>query len=186
MPHAYLCCCKDNVDFSFFLGMGLVVLSLSSCFVGDTRHILSGIYGALVSGILIFGAKQRNPTAILVWMVFAIVGLIGLIVVSVLAIIALFGVSSDPSPDPDINVFVITADFLILLSCFGGDISHILDVIYEVLESEFLELGYNLLTFAVIFAILTGVFMLFQIWTILVAKRVRVEIQRGGTGYSPL
>ena len=80
------CCCKDNVEASFVLGIVLAVLSLVSCF-GQGWNILYGIYGALVYGILIFGAKKRNPTAILVWMVFAIIDVVWAIVVVVLAII---------------------------------------------------------------------------------------------------
>ena len=38
------------------------------------------------------------------------------------------------------------------------------------------------LAFAVIFAIIAGVFILFEIWTIIVAKRARAEIHNEATG----
>ena len=122
------CCCKDNVEASFVLGIVLAVLSVLSCF-GDKGN---GIYGVLISGILIFGAKQRNPTAIFIWMVFAIIGVVWLVVVAVIAIISLLAVSS-----------------------------HI--------------------TFVIIFVIFVGALILFEIWTIIVAKRAREEIQGEGT-----
>ena len=88
------CCCKDNVEASFVLGIVLAVLSILSCF-GDKGN---GIYGVLISGILIFGANQRNPTAILVWMVLTIIGVIWDIwviwVVGLKPILAPFFVSS--------------------------------------------------------------------------------------------
>merc|ERR1712223_663511 len=93
------CCCKDNVQACFVLGIVSGVLSLLLCLDGYKSHIIYGIFGTLVSGILIFGAKQRNPTAILVWMVFTIIGVIGLIVLSLLAIFAVLVVSSNPHID---------------------------------------------------------------------------------------
>ena len=81
-----LCYCKDNVEASFVLGIILVFLNLLS-FLGliiwqwPWQYILLGIFGALVSGVLMFGAKKRNHTAILIWMVFAIIGVVCLTVV---------------------------------------------------------------------------------------------------------
>ena len=77
------CCCKDNVQACFVLGIILVVLNLLSSFGlifacisdgGMYPYLLIGIFGALVSGLLIFGAKKRNHTAIFIWIILNIIG----------------------------------------------------------------------------------------------------------------
>ena len=90
------CCCKDYVQASFVLGIILAVLNLLTCFKkeGEFENILHGIYGALIFAIVIFGVKMRNPTSILVWMVFAIIDVVWLIVAAVVAIIVITGSSS--------------------------------------------------------------------------------------------
>ena len=137
------CCSKDYVQASFVLGIVLAVLSLLTCFGGGRGTIIHGIFWALISGILIFGAKMRNPTAILVWMVFAIIEVVWLIVVAVMAIIAAIAVSGVASQH-NLNA--------------GGSIA-----IY------------------IVFIIFVGALILFKIWTIIVAKKAREEIQVGGT-----
>ena len=89
------CCCKDNVQASLVLGIIFEVLSLILICIGAsertdpdgerTKNLLYGIYGALISGILILGAILRNPTVILIWMVLA---LIGVVLCPVLAVFA--------------------------------------------------------------------------------------------------
>ena len=100
------CCCKDNVQACFVLGIILVVLNLLSCFgfIWNAEllpYCLIGIFGALVSGILIFGAKKRNRIAILVWIVFAIIGVVVLIAFAVIAIMVMIAVSSNDPDDDD-------------------------------------------------------------------------------------
>jgi len=138
-------CCKDNVQACFVLGIVFAGLNVLFCLFGDASHILSGIYGALVSGILIYGAHKRNRTAILIWMVLTIIGVIGLIVVSVLAII-----------------FVSDSEFV---SEFDTEI----------------DAGDGL-GIVVLSVIIAGIFILFDIWTIIVAKRARAEIHKEATG----
>ena len=60
------CCCKDNVQASFVIGIVLAVL----CVIGiaidfSPLGICLAIVGALIHCILIFGAHKRNRTAIL-------------------------------------------------------------------------------------------------------------------------
>jgi len=138
-------CCKDNVQACFVLGMVFAGLNILFCLFGDASHILSGIYGALVSGILIYGAHKRNRTAILIWMVLTIIGVIGLIVVSVLAIIFVSDSEFVSEFDTEID---------------AGD-------------------GVGIVVLSVIIA---GIFILFDIWTIIVAKRARAEIHKEATG----
>jgi len=121
-------------------------LNILFCLFGDASHILSGIYGALVSGILIYGAHKRNRTAILIWMVLTIIGVIGLIIASVWVIYAILFVS-DTLDELDIDI---DAD--------------------------------DGLGLAVLSVIIAGIFILFEIWTIIVAKRARAEIHKEATG----
>jgi len=94
-------CCKDNVQASFVNGIFLAVWSLLTfvltCYFSPFLRIFVpilfiiyttyGIFGVFISGILIFGAKQQNPTAILVWIGFAIIGVIAFAVWAVITIV---------------------------------------------------------------------------------------------------
>jgi len=158
------CCCKDNVQACFVYGIVSIIgklftlcmafwllymhqgvelhaISATQLLKMDTRttihieRILLAIYGMLVSGLLIFGAKKRDPTAILIWMVFAILGLVVLIAVAVLAnMVGLPFIFITSHPEMFTNTMII------------------------------------------IFDILIGACILFEIWTINVAKRARKEI----------
>ena len=56
-----------------------------------------GIYGALIDGILVLGASKENNTAILVWIVFAILECVGLAFMMGLVLFALLVVgASEP------------------------------------------------------------------------------------------
>ena len=81
------CCCKSNVKASFILGIVFVVLSLLGCLGGDLQSIIGGIVGALINGILVFGAHKRNSTAILVWIILAIIQCIVFVIFGILAIL---------------------------------------------------------------------------------------------------
>ena len=140
------CCCKDNIEASSVLGIiytfVCLVLFIGTAATSDESSerytwLVYGVYGSLVSGLLIFGAKRRNPTAILVWMFFAIIGVILLIILFVL-VAMLTAVVHDPAHG-DIHMSVY------------------------------------------MFMILYVAFILFQIWTIIVAKRAREEIQGEGS-----
>ena len=88
------CCCESNVKAAFVLGIIFIVLSILNCFKkdedgGHLYNIIGGIIGVLINGLLVFGAHTRNSTAILVWMVLAIIECIILGIVIVLFIIAI-------------------------------------------------------------------------------------------------
>ena len=88
-----LCCCATNVEAAFVLGIVLAVLNGLSCFNEDPEVIANGIIGAVIHCTLIFGAHKRNSTAILVWMVLAILSCIGLAIIAILGIIGITGIA---------------------------------------------------------------------------------------------
>ena len=152
------CCCATNVKAAFVLGIVLAVLSALSCFnievslgklylyfdkgQGEMADgmIANGIIGALIHCILIFGAHTRNKTAILVWMILAILACIGVAIIAILGVVALGGVSA-------------------LAGAHAGAAA-----------------AGQVAVFAIVFiAFMIGI-ILFQIWTIIVAKNARKEI----------
>ena len=87
------CCCESNVKAAFVLGIIFIVLCILNCFNQNEDgeylyNIIGGIVGALINGLLVYGAHTRNSTAILVWMVLAIIECICLCVITVLFVIA--------------------------------------------------------------------------------------------------
>ena len=123
------CCCATNVKAAFVLGIVLAVLSLIGCGNGS-NGIINGIIGVIIHCVLIFGAHTRNSTAILVWMVLAILSSIGYAILAVLGVIAIAHAGAAVAA--------------------GG--------------------------VAVVFIIFMIGIILFQIWTIIVAKNARKEI----------
>ena len=65
-------CCKTNVEAIFTLGIFNVVLNIFPCF-GGSHNFVTGIMGVMISGLLVFGAYNRNSTAISLWMILAII-----------------------------------------------------------------------------------------------------------------
>ena len=125
------CCCATNVKAAFVLGIVLAVLSLIGCGNGS-NGIINGIIGVIIHCILIFGAHTRNSTAILVWMVLAILSCIGYVILVVLGVIAI----------ADAGAGAAAAGVVVFIVFMVGII-------------------------------------LFQIWTIIVAKNARKEIEAG-------
>ena len=87
------CCCETNVKAAYVIGIIFAILSVVLCFgVGFGFDLLLSVPILLIflaSLVLIFGGYKRNSTAILIWMVFAIILLIGVVIlaISVLVII---------------------------------------------------------------------------------------------------
>ena len=124
------CCCATNVKAAFILGIVLAVLSFLAC-VGKMQGVIaSGIISGLIHCILVFGAHTRNSTAILVWMVLAILSCIGYVILVVLGVIAIADAGAAAA---GVVVFIV---------------------------------------------FMVGI-ILFQIWTIIVAKNARKEIEAG-------
>ena len=83
------CCCESNVKAAKVLGIIFIVICILNCFNEneDGEHfynIIGGIVGVLIDGLLVYGAHARNSTAILVWIVLAIIECICLKVVVLL------------------------------------------------------------------------------------------------------
>ena len=87
------CCCATNVKAAFVLGIVLAVLSFLGCAGKMQGVIAGGIMSGLIHCILVFGAHKRNSTAILVWMVLAILSCIGLAIMAILGIIGIAGIA---------------------------------------------------------------------------------------------
>ena len=151
------CCCATNVKAALVLGIVLAVLSaLVSCFNIEVSlgwlyiylhrgqgALAIGMISALIHCILIFGAHTRNKTAILVWMILAILACIGVAIIAILGVVALGGVSA-------------------LAGAHAGAAA-----------------AGQVAVFAIVFiAFMIGI-ILFQIWTIIVAKNARKEIDAG-------
>ena len=86
------CSCENNVETAFKLGIALVILSLVYC-VGMDQYgnrenfILSGLIEAMINGLLVYGADNRNSTAIAIWIILASADLGGICIFIVLVII---------------------------------------------------------------------------------------------------
>ena len=124
--------CATNVQTAFVLGIVLAVLSLIGCGNGS-NGIIKGIIDVIIHCILIFGAHTRNSTAILVWMVLAILSCIGYVILVVLGVIAIADAGAAGAAAAGVVVFIV---------------------------------------------FMVGI-ILFQIWTIIVAKNARKEIEAG-------
>jgi len=126
------CCCATNVKAAFVLGIVLAVLSLLGCGNGN-NGIINGIIGGIIHCVLIFGAHTRNSTAILVWMVLAILSCIGDTILAVLGVVEIAGAAGAEGEAQAVGAVIVFIVFMI------------------------------------------GI-ILFQIWTIIVAKNARKEI----------
>ena len=128
------CCGATNVKAAFVLGIVLAVLSLIGCGNGS-NGIINGIIGVIIHCVLIFGAHTRNSTAILVWMVLAILSCIGYAILAVVSVILIAVAGAEYGP--------------------GGVVVLVVFIVFMI-----------------------GI-ILFQIWTIIVAKNARKEIEAG-------
>ena len=133
------CCCATNVKAAFVLGIVLAVLSLIGCGNGS-NGIINAIFGVIIHCVLIFGAHTRNSTAILVWMVLAVLSCIGYAILTVLGVVAIARLNAYASA----------------YSAAGDAVA-----------------------FIVVFIVIMIGMILFQIWTIIVAKNARKEIEAG-------
>jgi hypothetical protein len=72
-----------------------------------------GIVYSLISAILIYGARARNRTAILVWICFAILECIGLVITTITVCLS-FGSEFDKNDENDENESVLFIIFILL------------------------------------------------------------------------
>ena len=130
------CCCATNVNAAFVLGIVLAALSFIGLANGQ-YGIINGIIGVIIHCVLVFGAHTRNSTAILVWMILAILSCIGYAILTVVGVAAIAGAGAATGA--------------------GGEAVGV----------------------AVVFIIFMIGIILFQIWTIIIAKNARREIEAG-------
>ena len=130
------CCCATNVKAAFVLGIVLTALSFID-FANGKNGIINGIIGVIIDCILIFGAHTRNSTAILVWMILAILSCIGSAILAIFGVIEIAGAGAA-----------------------AGAAGEAVGV-------------------AIVFIVFMIGIILFQIWTIIIAKNARKEIEAG-------
>ena len=92
MPYASkFVCCKTNVEAAHIIGLFFMFLSLFACLpafsIKDKKimiaEIVTCISTAFVNWILVYGAENRNRSALLVWIILQIIGLVALIIVGI-------------------------------------------------------------------------------------------------------
>ena len=85
------CCCETNVKAAYVIGIIFAILSVVLCFgVGFGFDLLLSVPILLIflaSLVLIYGGYKRNRTAILIWMVFAIILLIGVVILAIAGLV---------------------------------------------------------------------------------------------------
>ena len=83
----------SNVQTAYIIGKGLFIISLLGCFMSflsaNFGRIFIDAFNALEACILIFGAKKRNNSAILLWMVMAFIHLIAVILALIFSILCI-------------------------------------------------------------------------------------------------
>ena len=87
------CCCESNVRAAFVLGIIFIILGIGNCLINDEDfhgylyNNIRGIIGVLINVPLVYGAHTRNSTAILIWIISAIVECICLLISTILSVI---------------------------------------------------------------------------------------------------
>ena len=87
------CCCETNVKASYVIGIVIAILSVVLCFgvgVGFGFNLLLSVPILLIflaSLVQIYGGYKRNSTAILIWMVFAIILLIVVVILTIIGLV---------------------------------------------------------------------------------------------------
>ena len=108
---------------AFVCGIILVVLNLLLCFQGDFKSIVQGIVFACINSILVIGVHNQNRTAILIWMILAIIGIIILTIVFIIMVIWI-GIPNHGSFQVGLFFFYAwyssTIIFTIVTTCFAG------------------------------------------------------------------
>ena len=72
-------CFVNDVKGAYILGILFIFLNIMICFEGHGLYISTGIFGSAISGILIYGAKNRTSIAIQAWMILSVIKIITLI-----------------------------------------------------------------------------------------------------------
>merc|ERR1711971_1366180 len=162
------CCCASNIKAAFVIGIVLAVLYALNVAISfyDTIYIygvITGVLGLVSASILAYGAHTRNAKAMLIYIGSAILLIILFIVETVLQIVAVQAC----------NDFQGTNQTDIFDWGTNQNDTNIHDNICSIADGA---VGKGVVVFAVVYAV--GV-IIFDIWTIIVAKNAKKEIEDG-------
>ena len=153
------CCCETNLKAAFVLGIISLILS---CGNFPFKLYAEGAIGIAVSIVLIVGAKAPNATALLVWMVLACLECAAFIIMAILLIVA--GTAIAVANPEDLKSSLIDSGIASEHDLHG-------------LSQEDVKTALGAMAIAGV-VYLVG-FIMFQIWTIIVANKARKEIDQG-------
>ena len=164
------CCCASNIKAAFVIGIVLAVLyALNvaiSFYVTNIFSIITGVLGLVTASILAYGAHTRNAKAMLIYIGSAILIIILFIVETMLQIVAVQAC----------NDFQGTNQTDIFDWGTNQNDTNIHDNICSIAAGADGAVGKGVVVFAVVYAV--GV-IIFDIWTIIVAKNAKKEIEDG-------
>merc|ERR1712172_368081 len=155
------CCCASNIKAAFVIGIVLAVLYALNIAISfyDTIYIygiITGVLGLVSTSILAYGAHTRNAKAMLIYIGSAILLIILFIVETVLQIVAVQACNDFQGTNQnDTNIH----DHICSIAAVADG-----------------AVGKGIVVFAVVYAV--GV-IIFDIWTIIVAKNAKKEIEDG-------
>ena len=163
------CCCAKNVKAAFVLGIVLAVFKsflycLPFFFVPSEDQegtivpgIIIGIIYVMINCFLIFGAHKRHSTAILVWMVLAILELciLAILAMAVVFNLKLLMIDDGWKADSGISSFL-------LLSLINQGVLSMAGIV-------------------AIYIVFFSVYIILLIWTIILAKNAKKEIEADGS-----
>ena len=87
--------CATNIKAAFDLGLSLSIVSFLSCCTGDLFDVINGLAHGIIHWLLIFGAYKRQSTAILIWIVLAVISCIGYAIMVVILIATAAGTEAE-------------------------------------------------------------------------------------------
>ena len=162
------CCCASNIKAAFVIGIVLAVLYTLSIAISfyDTKifSIITGFLGLVSASILAYGAHTRNAKAMLIYIGSAILIIILFIVETALEIVEVQAC----------NDFQGTNQTDII--DWGTNNQTDTNYICSIAAGADGVVGKGIVIFAVVYAV--GV-IIFDIWTIIVAKNAKKEIEDG-------
>jgi hypothetical protein len=162
------CCCASNIKAAFVIGIVLAVLNILNIAISfyDTKifSIITGFLGLVSASILAYGAHTRNAKAMLIYIGSAILIIILFIVETVLDIVEVEAC----------NDFQGTNQTDII--DWGTNNQTDTNLICSIAAGADGAVGKGIVIFAVVVAV--GV-IIFDIWTIIVAKNAKKEIEDG-------
>ena len=160
------CCCASNIKAAFVIGIVLAVLYTLNIAISfyDTRiySIITGFLGLVSASILAYGAHTRNAKAMLIYIGSAILIIILFIVETVLDIVEVQACNDFQGTNQ--------TDIIDWGTNNQTDTNHICSIA----AGADGVVGKSLLVFTVVVAV--GV-IIFDIWTIIVAKNAKKEME---------